>query len=476
MQIEKIPITQINRAKYNPRVALTPGDPEYQKLKKVLDKFKLVIPLVWNKRTGNLVSGHQRLTILEANGDEDVDVSIVDLSERDEKVMNLALNKQGGRWDDDRLGSLLKELTSIDGFDLDLTGFGLDEFNQLTKWNTPVTGLTDEEAIPEPPKIPITKQGDLWILGEHRLLCGDSRVIADTGKLFGGEKMNLVMTSPPYASQRVYDESTTFRPILPHEYVEWYKPIAIAIRGSLAPDGSYFLNIKPSCDGPDTELYVFDLVLSHAREWGFHFATELCWERSGVPKSVTQRFKNQFEPIYQFTLGRWKMRPNAVRFESENVPRAGGKGSGNTSWGSVQGGKGSSSVSGSFGAAKKRRNGMTGGDVDVRNGTNWQPGEYIGPGMGYPGNRLPTFAGSQLATGHTAAFPVGLPQFFIQAFTDKGDSVFDPFAGSGSTLIAAERLKRAGYGIELSPSYCDVIVKRWELFTGKRAKLATDAQ
>ena len=262
-----------------------------------------------------------------------------------------------------------------------------------------------------------------------------------------------------------------FSSINPNDYVSWFRPLAEIIHSRLAPDGSYFLNIKPSCDGPDTELYVLDLVLAHARQWGFHFATEFCWERNGVPKAVTQRFKNQFEPIYQFSLGRWKMRPDNVRHESDNVPQPGGVGSGNTTWANAQGGKCAGSVSGSFGAAKKKRkNGYTGRGCDDDNqGTNWQPGAYIGPGMAYPGNRLPTFVSSHEALGHAASYPVGLPEFFMNAYTDRGDAVLDPFMGSGSTLIAAEKTNRRGFGIEMSPAYCDVIVRRWELATGRKA-------
>jgi DNA modification methylase len=94
-------------------------------------------------------------------------------------------------------------------------------------------------------------------------------------------------------------------------------------------------------------------------------------------------------------------------------------------------------------------------------------------GLAYPGNRLPTFAGSHEATGHTAAFPVGLPGWFIRAYSDEGDNVFDPFCGSGSTLIAAEREHRIGYGVEISPGYCDVIVARWERLTGHTAQVVT---
>ncbi len=89
--------------------------------------------------------------------------------------------------------------------------------------------------------------------------------------------------------------------------------------------------------------------------------------------------------------------------------------------------------------------------------------------MAYPGNRLPTFNGTHEATGHTAAYPVGLPSFFIKAFSGGDDLIFDPFLGSGTTLIAAEQLARRCFGIEISPKYCDIILTRWENFTGKKA-------
>src|SRR6476619_5049927 len=99
MNIQVIPIANIQRAKYNPRRVLKPGDPAYDKLKKAVATFGLVEPLVWNQRTGNLVGGHQRLSILEERGDSQVEVSVVDLEEREEKALNLALNKHTGEWD-----------------------------------------------------------------------------------------------------------------------------------------------------------------------------------------------------------------------------------------------------------------------------------------------------------------------------------------------------------------------------------------
>src|SRR6185369_2322618 len=123
-------------------------------------------------------------------------------------------------------------------------------------------------------------------------------------------------------------------------FVDWFEAVQANVKSNLAPDGSWFVNIKPCAEGLDTSLYVFDLVIAHVRRWGWHFATEFCWERNGVPKGVTQRFKNQFEPVYQFALNRWKMRPEAVRHESDNVPVPFGKGAGNTSWANKQGGNG----------------------------------------------------------------------------------------------------------------------------------------
>lgn len=319
-----------------------------------------------------------------------------------------------------------------------------------------------------------TKRGQLWKLGAHRLCCGDSTQAEDVARLMGGATINIAFTSPPYAEQRTYDPASGFKPIPPNEYVEWFAAVAANVARHLAADGSWFVNIKPSCDGLDTHLYVHDLVAHHVRQWGWHFATEFCWERNGVPKSVTQRFKNQFEPIFQFARGRWKMRPDNVRHASPNVPRAGGAGVGNTTWKDLQGGTGSQSVSGSFGGAKRRRHGTSVRMADMQ-GRNVAPGEFIGEGLAYPGNRLPPMAASHDAVGHTAAFPVGLPLFFIGAFTDDGDAVYDPFLGSCSTILAAQQAHRIGYGMELSPLLSAVCLQRFLDATGIRPELIAGA-
>jgi len=299
-----------------------------------------------------------------------------------------------------------------------------------------------EDEVPEPPADPITKPGDLWILGDHRVMCGDSTKADDVARLMANCEINVAFTSPPYASQREYDKSSGFTPIAPDDFVDWWEPIQDAVKQHLADDGSFFVNIKPACEGLERLLYVFDLVISMKRRWGWLFAEEFCWERSGIPQQVVRRFKNQFEPVYQFCLSEWKFRPKDVRHASENVPQAMGKGAGNTN-AALRQGKQSA--------------------VDSNE---------IAAGLAYPGNRLPTFSSTHQALGHSAAFPIGLPAFFIQAYTDKGDNVYEPFCGSGSTLIAAEQLGRKCYGMEISPAYCDVVVKRWETLTNKKATLA----
>jgi len=297
-----------------------------------------------------------------------------------------------------------------------------------------------EDEAPEPPADPITQPGDLWTLGDHRVLCGDCRNSDDVATLLDGSEVNLGFTSPPYASQRKYDESTAFRPVPPDEYVDWFGPVQASVKRFLADDGSWFVNIKPCAAGLDTSLYVFDLVCAHVRNWGWHFATEFCWERIGIPQRVSRRFKNQYEPIFQFAMADWKIRPEAVRRPSERVPKAMGVGAGDTR------------------AAKRQGTGASAVE-----------GNDVVPGFAYPGNRIPPHTGSCTALGHSAAFPVGLPSFFIEAYSDPGDISYDPFLGSGTTLIAAEQLGRKCYGLEISPAYCDVIVNRWESLTGRKA-------
>jgi ParB-like chromosome segregation protein Spo0J len=170
MELQHIQVSKIKPAKYNPRKNLRSTDRAYQQIERSITEFGLVEPLVWNQRTGNLVGGHQRFKVLKAQGVKEILCSVVDLDEPQEKALNLALNKVGGEWDDEALKGILqdidKELAEIGGFDE-------EEFNRLLDIATEQKEIIEDEA-PEPPKVAITRPGDVWILGRHRLMCGDS--------------------------------------------------------------------------------------------------------------------------------------------------------------------------------------------------------------------------------------------------------------------------------------------------------------
>lgn len=142
MQIEKKQIKDLDRAEYNPRIELIPGDTEYENLRHSIFAYGMLIPVVWNKRTNRVVGGHQRLTVLENEGETEVDVSVVDLDKTQERQLNVALNKIEGRWDEEKLADLLTEL----GKDATLTGFTQQEIDSLTN---DINSLIDGDTIDE---------------------------------------------------------------------------------------------------------------------------------------------------------------------------------------------------------------------------------------------------------------------------------------------------------------------------------------
>jgi ParB-like chromosome segregation protein Spo0J len=142
MQIERKAIRDMDRAAYNPRIELIPGDMEYENLRRSIKTYGMIIPVVWNRRTNKVVGGHQRLTVLENEGETEVDVSVVDLDETQEKQLNVALNKIEGGWDEEKLAELLSEL----GEDATLTGFTQQEIDSLTN---DIDSLIDGDTVDE---------------------------------------------------------------------------------------------------------------------------------------------------------------------------------------------------------------------------------------------------------------------------------------------------------------------------------------
>ena len=198
MKIEKIKIEKLNPAEYNPRKDLKPGDPEYEKLKNSILTFGYVEPVLWNKRTGNIIGGHQRYKVLVELGEKEIDCVVVDMDSENEKALNIALNKVSGDWDKDKLMLLIEDLQGVD-FDVSLTGFDSAELDDLFKDSLKDNIKEDDFDVEEELKKPaISKLGDLWLLGKHRLICGDSTNSKTYEDLMDGKLANLTITDPPY--------------------------------------------------------------------------------------------------------------------------------------------------------------------------------------------------------------------------------------------------------------------------------------
>ena len=198
MLIEKIQTERLIPADYNPRKDLKPGDPEYEKLKRSLEEFGYVEPVIWNKTTSHVVGGHQRLKVLLDMGITEVECVVVEMDAEKEKALNVALNKISGDWDKDKLALLIADLQGTD-FDVSLTGFDPSEIDDLFK-DSLKDGIHDDDfdVDAELQNPAITKPGDVWLLGRHRLVCGDSTKADTFTTLMDGKLANLVVTDPPY--------------------------------------------------------------------------------------------------------------------------------------------------------------------------------------------------------------------------------------------------------------------------------------
>lgn len=198
MNIEKKNVKDLLPADYNPRKDLQPGDPEYEKLKRSIEQFGYVEPVIWNKQTGRVVGGHQRLKVLIDSGITEVDVVVVDMNTEKEKALNIALNKISGEWDTDKLALVIADLQGAD-FDVSLTGFDPEELDDLFRDDVKDGVKEDDFDVEAELQKPVfSKAGDLWMLGEHRLLCGDSTKPETYELLMNGKKAQLVVTDPPY--------------------------------------------------------------------------------------------------------------------------------------------------------------------------------------------------------------------------------------------------------------------------------------
>jgi DNA modification methylase len=429
-------------------------------------EFGFNAPILVDSNAG-IIAGHGRLLAARKLGLAEVPVVVLDhLSETQRRAYILADNRlaESAGWDDAKLAAELRELES-EGMDLALVGFSEDEFRALLAGaDEPEPSSEVEEELPAAPDQAVTRTGDVWAIGKHRLICGDCRDHSVVEKLFAGARANVVITSPPYATQREYDSSSGFRPIPPEEYVGWYRDVAANIAAVLANDASYFLNIKAHAEGGERHLYVMDLVVAHKRAWGWRFVDEFCWRKldSGVPGGWENRFKSGWEPIYHFCRQpKIKFRPLAVGHPSDNCFDYSPNNPKSRSGSGLLG-------TGPRGAAAREFRGAD----DWGRSRSEIDSEGRHSGIARPCNVIEAKSESGQGS-HSAPYPRAIPEFFIKAFSDLGDVVLDPFLGSGTTMAAAALLGRVGYGCEISERYCDLILNRVRDLEGEVPVLET---
>lgn len=347
---------------------------------------------------GTVLAGHGRIAAAKSLGMAEVPtISLAHLSEAKRRAYVIADNKLAlnAGWDDDILKAELADLRAM-GFDLDATGFSGDELLSMIDGVAPHAGKTDEDDVPDAPAAPISKLGDVWLVGDHRVMCGDSTDLASIDKLLAGDKADLLLTDPPYnvdysggtaAALKIENDKMT-----QVAFAAFLAAAFAAFAGALKPGAAFYVW------HPDSGGLQFRAACEVA---GLQVRQCLVWAKS------------------MFVLGRqdyqWKHEPCLYGWKDGARHR----------W---YGGRKQTTVL-----------------------------EFDKPSR------------SEL---HPTMKPVALFERQMCNSTRAGDVVLDGFGGSGTTLIAAEKHSRRARLMELDPKYCDVIVQRWEAFTGRSATLA----
>lgn len=251
MEFKKIRIADLVPASYNPRKKLKPGDKEYEKIKNSIQEFGYVEPVIVNSDM-TIIGGHQRVTVLSDLGYEEIDCIVIDIDKNKEKALNIALNKITGEWNKELLADLIKDLQASD-FDVSFTGFEPPEIEQLFNavHDKKITE-DDFDVEAELQKPAVAKQGDAWLLGRHRVICGDSTLPETYEVLMEGQKANLVVTDPPY---NVNYEGTAGN--IQNDHMEDRKFYQFLFAA--------FVNMEQNME-PDASIYVF-----HADTEGLNF-------------------------------------------------------------------------------------------------------------------------------------------------------------------------------------------------------------
>jgi DNA modification methylase len=381
MQINEIEVSKLIPYANNSR---THDDAQVAQIASSIKEFGFRNPILVDGL--GIIAGHGRLMAARKLGlDKVPTIDCSDMTETQKKAYIIADNKLAlnSGWDTNLLSLELEQLDK-DGFNLELIGFDSKELDALLAPEV-VEGLTDEDAVPDVPEEPKTKLGDIYILGNHRLMCGDSTSIDAVEKLMDGQLADMVFTDPPYGVdyQGIHNDSRDgLEELLRNVFANY---ILISKSGA-----------SIYCFHSDKCADVFHKVF---REF-FHFSSMIIWAKNSLTLSQTD-YQSQHEPC----LYGWMN-------------------NGSHSWYS-----------------------------DRKQTSIWQ-------------------FDKERVVGHTTPKPISLVEKAINNSSKSGDLIIDLFGGSGSTLIACEKIGRNARLMELDPKYCDVIVKRWEDFTGKKAILS----
>jgi DNA modification methylase len=388
--MKTVKLAELNPALYNPNYM---DKAQTKQLSNSIDTWGYLDPIIVNKRNMVVVGGHQRLTKLLQKGIIEEDVVLVDLDTNNEKALNLALNKIKGQFDETKLQTLIEDL-ELEGFDVELTGFQNSELESLfPEEKLPVI---EDEYDPEEVEVEAKVQvGDIWILGRHRLLCGDATKEEDMQLLMNNQLVDLIITDPPYNVN--YTGATKDQLKIQNDNMDNKKFHEFLLQ-------SY--QVMYNAASPGASIYVFhaDTEAVNFRETftqaGWKLAQCCIWAKQSFVMG-RQDYHWQHEPI----LYGWKP-------------------TGPHKWYS-----------------------------DRKQSTLWQ--------FQKPTKNLE----------HPTMKPIELISYPLQNSSKKSDIILDPFGGSGSTLIAAEQTQRTCHTMELDPHYCDVIINRWEGFTGQKAQI-----
>lgn len=415
----------------NPR---THSDAQIAKIAASIAEFGFTNPILVDGANG-IIAGHGRLAAARRLGLEQVPViELAHLTPAQKRALVLADNRLAldAGWDEELLALELAELSEA-GYDLALTGFEGTEIEALLADAT-VDDQSEPEAespdaaddVPEAPIVPVSRTGDLWVLGQHRLICGDATDQDVIAPLMQGETAALCFTSPPYGNQRDYttggiaDWDGLMRGVFAHL--------------PMAETGQVLVNL--GLIHRDNEIVPYwDGWLAWMRSQGWRRFAWYVWDQGpGMPGDWAGRLAPAFEFVFHFN--RTSRKPNKIvpcKFAGQETHlRA----------------DGSSTA-------------MRGKDGEV--------GGWTHAGQPTQDTRIPDSVirvmrhKGRIGQGidHPAVFPVALPQFVIEAYTDPGDVVFEPFGGSGTTMLAAERTGRVCRSVEIAPEYVDVAIERF---------------